>query len=236
MSRKQRSDTELRKQNSIIYPRKCESCDYVSNNPSMFHYHKKTHYPVEGKICEYGCGMSAKFVSTKEIYCCSKNHMQCPSVRKEIADKVTNQWAAPDADERRVNAEKTFRKAVHNVETVAKATNTKWAKWGMENATAAQWKEFRKYGRSCRKLSQKWARDNGHELGQKTFHVDHIYSIMDGFKNKVSPLIVSHPANLRILEAKKNSSKGAKSEITLAELLGKIDECNQNSTASLSAS
>lgn len=222
MSRKQRSDTELRKQNSIKYPRKCECCDYVSNNPSMFHYHKKTHYSVEGKLCDYGCGTPAMFVSTKEVYCCSESHMQCPSVRKEFADKVTDQWATPNADERRVNAGKTFRKAVHNAETVAKATNTRWAKWGMENATEAQWKEFRKYGRSCRSLSQKWAKDNGYELGQKTFHVDHIYSIKDGFKNKVPPTIMSHPANLRVIEAKKNSAKGGKSEITLEELLVRI--------------
>ena len=224
MTRKQRSDTESRKANSIIYPRKCDTCDYISNNTSMFHYHKKIHYSVEGKLCDYGCGSPAQFISTKETYCCNKNHMQCPEVRKEFSENVVSQWKRTGSDDRRESTRKTFKASVHNKETVQKMRKTKWAKWGMENATEEQWKEFRRYARSCRKLSQKWGKDNGYETGRQTFHIDHIYSIRDGFVNKVSPLILSHPANLRILGAKQNSSKSYKSEITLDELLLKINQ------------
>lgn len=223
MARKERSDKESRKANSIVYPRKCNTCDYVSNNPSMFHYHKKTHGSIEGKICDHGCRQPAKFIKTNGKYSCLENTHLCPVYLEIHAERIKEQWASPNSDDRRENAKEIFRKAVHNEETVAKATTTKWSKWGMENATEAQWKEFRKYGRSCRKLSQQWAKDNGYEIGQQTFHVDHIYSIRDGFVNKISPLILSHPVNLRILDAKENSSKGGKSEMTLEELLERIN-------------
>lgn len=206
-------------QTGITYPRKCDECDYISNNPSMFHYHKKTHASIIGKFCDYGCGLPALFTSTTGTFCCSQSHMQCLAVKQEFSTAVSKQWEMPESDERRVVARTTFIERMHKTEIIEKAKRTKWAKWGMEDATAEQWKEFRKYARSCRKLSQKWAKDNGHQIGRQTFHVDNIYSIVDGYRNKISPLIISHPANLRILEATKNSSKGSKSEITLKELL-----------------
>lgn len=53
---------------------------------------------------------------------------------------------------------------------------------------------------------------------------DHIYSVREGYENKVDPSIVSHPANCRLLIHNKNVSKGKKSEITLEELKQKIEE------------
>lgn len=209
-------------QTGITYPRKCDTCDYISNNPSMYHYHKKTHGSVVGHLCDHGCGLPAKTISTWGKYCCSDSYTKCTGYLILLSSRVESSWV--DSDKRKEETRESLIRRLHNKETVDKGRKTKWAKWGMENATEAQWKEFRKYGRSCRKLSQTWAKDNGHQLGQQTFHVDHIYSIADGFRNKVSPLILSHPANLRILEAKKNSSKGPKSDITLDELLIRIKE------------
>lgn len=219
MIRKQRSDTELRKQDSIKYPRKCNHCDYTSNNPSMFHYHAKTHDASGNHICDHGCGRIAISRSTSGKYCCSGSYRNCPGYIDNIVTKITESWEHPSSSTRKEETKESLVTRLHNKDTVDKIKKTKWAKWGMENASEEQWKEFRKYGRSCRKLSQKWAKDNGYELGPQTFHVDHIYSILDGFKNEIAPSIMSHPANLRVIEAKKNSAKGGKSEITLAELL-----------------
>jgi hypothetical protein len=224
VTRKQRSDTESRKANKIVYPRKCETCDYISNNPSMFHYHNKTHGAVDGKICDHGCGKPAKTISTWGRYCCSESFSQCPGYLKILSDRVTSGWSLPESEQRKIDTAASMVERLCTPEMRQKGRITKWAKWGMENATEEQWKEFRRYARSCRKLSQKWGKDNGYETGRQTFHVDHIYSIRDGFVNKVSPLILSHPANLRILGAKQNSSKSFKSEITLDELLLKINQ------------
>lgn len=53
---------------------------------------------------------------------------------------------------------------------------------------------------------------------------DHILSVADGFINNISPDILSHPANCRLIPHSKNSSKSYKSEITLEELMIKITE------------
>ena len=60
------------------------------------------------------------------------------------------------------------------------------------------------------------------------YHLDHIYSIIDGFNNKVSIETISNPVNLRIIKANKNLKKNYKSEISL-EMLYKLEkEFNKN--------
>ena len=55
-----------KKKSGIIYPRKCEHCDYISNNPAMYSIHKKTHQPIpDGQLCDHGCGQNA-IMSLKE--------------------------------------------------------------------------------------------------------------------------------------------------------------------------
>jgi hypothetical protein len=55
------------------------------------------------------------------------------------------------------------------------------------------------------------------------YHKDHIYSVRDGFENDISPIVVSSPPNLRMIEGKPNLSKGRKSACTLEEMLAKHD-------------
>jgi len=50
------------------------------------------------------------------------------------------------------------------------------------------------------------------------FHLDHIYSIYDGFKNKIDPIILGSIINLQLLPAKINIKKNKNSWITLDEL------------------
>lgn len=51
---------------------------------------------------------------------------------------------------------------------------------------------------------------------------DHIYSIAEGYKNKIDAKIISHPANCRIIAQKENAKKNTKSDISLNDLLLKI--------------
>jgi hypothetical protein len=48
---------------------------------------------------------------------------------------------------------------------------------------------------------------------------DHILSINDGYKNKIDPSIVSHPANCRLMVHSKNIAKNKKSDYTIDELI-----------------
>lgn len=62
---------------------------------------------------------------------------------------------------------------------------------------------------------EKWSIDK--------FHVDHVYSIYDGYLNKIDPLIVGSFCNLQFIWCKDNFSKGRKSGITLDNLLEKYE-------------
>ncbi len=55
---------------------------------------------------------------------------------------------------------------------------------------------------------------------------DHMYSVKDGFINKIDPSIISHPANCQLLLQNLNSKKKTKSSITLNELLERIENWN----------
>ena len=52
---------------------------------------------------------------------------------------------------------------------------------------------------------------------------DHILSIRDGFEMKIDPEIISHPANCQLLKHTDNISKNRKSDVTIEELMSKIE-------------
>ena len=60
--------------------------------------------------------------------------------------------------------------------------------------------------------------------GWKNNHLDHKYSISQGFKDRVNPFFIAHPCNLQMLKAKQNKLKNAKCDHTLEELNEKIQE------------
>jgi hypothetical protein len=51
---------------------------------------------------------------------------------------------------------------------------------------------------------------------------DHMYSVKDGFINKINPDFIKHPANCQLLKHTDNSIKNSKSIITLDELMERI--------------
>lgn len=56
---------------------------------------------------------------------------------------------------------------------------------------------------------------------------DHIYSVREGFENKIDPSLISHPANCRLMVHNDNISKNKRSDITLKELKNKIINWNE---------
>jgi hypothetical protein len=50
------------------------------------------------------------------------------------------------------------------------------------------------------------------------YHLDHKYSIADGFRNSIDPNLIAHPVNLQMLYWKDNIAKHDKSCITLDKL------------------
>lgn len=56
---------------------------------------------------------------------------------------------------------------------------------------------------------------------------DHMYSVAEGFKNDISPEIVSHPANCKLMIHNENNSKNSVCSITIEQLFEKIEEWNK---------
>jgi len=85
-------------QSGIAYPRKCNHCDYVSNNPQMWHYHDKTHQMIpDGTRCQFGCGNTARFRNTKGTYSCSKISQHCPGYLEKHSERIKEHWQRPEA-------------------------------------------------------------------------------------------------------------------------------------------
>jgi len=63
------------------------------------------------------------------------------------------------------------------------------------------------------------------ELGHK--HIDHIFSISDGFQNNILPVIIGSKCNIRLIDCNKNISKHKKSDFTIKKLFSLYrKECN----------
>lgn len=204
-------------QSGIFYPRKCNHCDYVSNNPQMWHYHNKTHDAIpDGQLCEQGCGKPALFINTGGRYLCCKTTQHCEAYVKEHSQRIKDHWKRPESVERKKKAKQILLETACTPEAVNKMKETKRKKSGLLTPDDA--KNYRHYARAIRERAQMWAAEQGYKLGQQTYHVDHKLSILDAWHAKLPASVVNHPANLQILEAKQNSSKGSKSSITIKEL------------------
>jgi len=55
--------------------------------------------------------------------------------------------------------------------------------------------------------------------GRNQYHLDHKFSIYEGYKNNINPKLLSHNENLQMIPERKNIQKGSKCSITLQELL-----------------
>jgi len=69
---------------------------------------------------------------------------------------------------------------------------------------------------------------NFENRGPKNFHLDHKYSKLEGFKNKISPDVIGHICNLEMIPYNENTSKRDKCSITLETLLEDIKKHNDN--------
>lgn len=86
--------------------------------------------------------------------------------------------------------------------------------------------DFLKYRRIVNRVTEKTFKDNFDILccvyfrGEE-YHLDHIYSVYDGYINSVDPNIIGSISNLQLISKKINLNKSVKSWQTLEELVNK---------------
>jgi hypothetical protein len=205
----------------IAYPRKCNLCDYISNNPQMYHFHKFTHESIpKNTYCHLGCGRVATHKNTKGRYTCLKDYTKCNAYLTKLSQRTAENWK--NNESRKQQAREKIYDWCGREDVIKKQKNTLKKKFGI--LTPEKAREYRHYARAIRKKAQRWAKEQGYVLGQQTYHVDHKFSILDSWHANLAEPIVNHPSNLQILDAKLNSGKGSKSSITLEELLYNVTQ------------
>ena len=79
---------------------------------------------------------------------------------------------------------------------------------------------FKMYRQAVHRETNRWAREVC-DRDQRTWetHLDHVYSVRDGWRNGIDPEIVGHVTNLRLLCGLENRIKNARSAKTKKQLL-----------------
>jgi hypothetical protein len=185
--------------------------------------------------CENGCGNQAIRFTKKGKAVCSYRPAGCPAVLKRMQGTCVERYGFPNASScdhvKDIRKEKAIEK--YGVDNVSKAPCVKktlsekrsdyWNKIyenkdftidGMDRAT---------YGRRCHQYAEtQYSRHidaiDPNRKRSKDWHVDHIFSVTDGFLNDVPINIISDISNLRLITDRENYKKNKKSEKTLAQL------------------
>ena len=149
--------------------------------------------------------------------------VNCPSKIQGVAKKIV--------DKRKAAGNYKYRPEMNSEGASIKRTRTKISK-GIQIPEESL-SEFVLYKRKVRKLTEiayitfLWEINpmgllRGRKIGE--YQLDHIVSVHYGFMNKISPEIISHPSNLRIITSTENKMKSRGSALSLEELMMNIKE------------
>lgn len=101
-----------------------------------------------------------------------------------------------------------------SIEVINKVSETKRIKYiNMLNSLDVSKLTFRQYSRYARHYAYSYIYD----FDVKGLNIDHIFSVKDGYINKIPITLISHKNNLRLITKLENSIKNSKSLITLDE-------------------
>ena len=110
-----------------------------------------------------------------------------------------------------------------------KILNTKKEKGLIYKWTETELKDIQSYRRSISyyteieyKKYKKIINPDDIERGLYTNHLDHIYPVIEGWKNKITPKLLSNYKNLRIISSNDNLSKGDRTDLELEDFLNSI--------------
>ncbi len=181
-----------------------------------FHNFKK------GQRC-YECSKEKKRNSYTKIYIYFKKH-DCTLLSKEyinVNKKLKYQCECGNISEITFNKFQAGQRCNKCQSERIKKTRIKNGYWLSDR----EFSEFEIYRKITDKLSGKNYRKykkiiNPENLprGRGKYHLDHKFSVLEGFNNNIPPFIISNINNLQMLTEHDNISKGNKCSITLEEL------------------
>lgn len=186
-------------------------------------------------LCANDCGLPATYITKKGKHVCGTRPAKCPSVLKKMQQTSMLKYGVKNASS--LTRVKELRKnnnlKKYGVENVSQIQEVKTT---IANKAIERWEEVYankdftidgltrdEYARRCHQYADTQYKRNKHLIDpdnkrSKDYHVDHIYSVTDGFLNDVPVNVLSDISNLRLISASDNYKKHKKSEKSLAQL------------------
>ena len=186
-------------------------------------------------LCENGCGNQAIRFTKKKKAVCSNRPAGCPTILKRMQETSIKRYGVPNASSTKEIKEKrkqTFleKYGVSNsskIPSIRTLNSTKkreyWNKVYSGKSFTNGGLSRLQYSHRCQQYANtqyqryKDILDPEGKRG-KHWHLDHIYSVTDGFLNDIPVNVISDVTNLRLISDKENYKKHKKSEKTLVEL------------------
>ena len=187
-------------------------------------------------LCQNGCGKAAIHITKRgNKHLCSRIPARCPAIINKMQETSFKKYGVKNASS--LASVKELRKnnnlekyGVDNVSKIPSVQKTIGKKRSAHWDTIYADKKFTvdgltrdEYSRRCHQYAETQYRRNKHiidpnNIRSRQYHLDHIYSITDGFLNDVPVNVISDISNLRLISATDNYKKSKKSEKSLAKL------------------
>jgi hypothetical protein len=202
------------------------------NCNNIVHIKYREEKKKEKYFCSRSCANSRKWTEAdkKKKSISAKNSVKVKSANSSVEKrKFLSENAKKQSREGKTNF-----KILHSKEVREKIKNTKLEK-RKEWLLSEDFKNKKEYRKRCQfrfdlkdypeefdfQLIEKYGWYTASNRGGNINGIsrDHAYSISEGFKNKIDPVLISHPANCKLLRHEENFHvKGSKCSITIDEL------------------
>lgn len=117
-----------------------------------------------------------------------------------------------------------------NPEIIEKNLKTKKQKGIIYKWSDNELKDIQSYRRSVSYYTEKTYEEykdiinpNGLDRGTHSNHIDHIFPVIEGWKNRIDPKVISNYKNLRLIDSYDNLSKGERTNISVDEFYEMIN-------------
>lgn len=171
---------------------------------------------IDYVVCEV-CGKRGLYIDARHLK--TRHGLTKKEYTEKYPDSVLVSKRKSEAQARpnnKVNLGRIFSEEHRKNMSLARRNGVPWSK--------AKLKRYAEYKAYVRHLTEQTFRKHYYYINPEDLnrglevHLDHIYSVYDGFCNNVDPRIIAHRDNLRMLYWNDNLIKSSKSDMTLARL------------------
>ena len=180
---------------------KCDFCQYEYSVKCRNYITKKHHY-------HRSCAQKLKILKGEYDY----SYRKTKEYRENMREIMQKSQAWKKAQPIRNKALKEYWKRIRG----GKELHEVFSEWQLYRKTVYKITEI-----TYRKFKQ-IINLNNFQRGRGKYHLDHKFSILEGFKNNIPPYVIAHQSNLQMLKESINIAKDYKCDINMMQLFGGV--------------